>query len=90
MMMMMTTAVYTALIVYNFHFMTNFRNSGNFFWLGGGLWRRVKRLFPVTTLSIKRRCEKFRDVYILIQFLPSRFDRRNIWRIQIMKLNGKH
>jgi hypothetical protein len=35
MMMMMTTttttAVCTALIAYNFHFMTNFRNSDNFF-----------------------------------------------------------
>jgi len=33
--MMTTTAIYTALIVYNFHFMTNFHNCDNFFfWLG--------------------------------------------------------
>jgi len=32
-MMMTTTAIYTALIVYNFHFMTNFRNYDNFFFL---------------------------------------------------------
>lgn len=39
MMMMMTTAIYTALIVYNFHFMTNFRNCDFFFLVR---WRFLK------------------------------------------------
>jgi len=81
MMMMMTTAIYTALIVYNFHCMTNFHNCEIIFFFLVIRWKFLKThetILSVTNLSIKRQCEKFLDVYILIASRPPRFDRCNI------------